>query len=63
MEKSFILTETQLGKIFAALSEFPWKQINPVMEILRNIKIVEEKESKKEIPKQSQSSSSTKKSH
>ena len=62
MEKSFILTETQLGKIFATQSEFPWKQANPVMEILRNAKFVEEKESKKEVPKQSQSSSSTKKS-
>ena len=49
MERTFMLTEKQLGTIVGRVSELSWRSGNPIMEILKNAKefkeqIEEEKE-------------------
>ena len=36
MERTFMLTEKQLGTIVGRVSELSWRLGNPIMEILKN---------------------------
>ena len=37
MERTFILTEKQLSAILGKISDLPWRQANPIMEVLKNV--------------------------
>ena len=46
MERTFMLTEKQLGNIIGKVSELSWRQANPIMEILKNATEVKQEEPK-----------------
>ena len=46
MDRTFMLTEKQLGNIIGKVSELSWRQANPIMEILKNATEVKQEEPK-----------------
>jgi len=56
MERTFLLTERQLSVILGKIAELPWRQADPIMEILKNAtenkteKVQINKQEKKTIP-------------
>lgn len=46
MDRTFMLTEKQLGNIIGKVSELSWRQANPIMEILKNATEIKQEEPK-----------------
>ena len=46
MERTFMLTEKQLGTIVGKVSELSWRLGNPIMEILKNATEIKQEEPK-----------------